>query len=77
MNQKGAALIVFFILVAAGAAVLITIFATGITKNPLTKLLKTQEPSVVLAAEYKNPFDEETQYVNPFSEYKNPFDLLK
>lgn len=32
------------------------------------------EPSVVLTAEYENPFDKKTQYTNPFSTYKNPFD---
>lgn len=28
---------------------------------------------VELKSEYKNPFDKETQYVNPFNQYKNPF----
>ena len=31
---------------------------------------------VELKTEYKNPFDKETQYVNPFLTYKNPFNNL-
>lgn len=30
-------------------------------------------PKVELKSEYKNPFDKNTQYVNPFDQYKNPF----
>ena len=30
-------------------------------------------PKVELQETYKNPFDKETQYVNPFDKYKNPF----
>jgi len=36
-----------------------------------------QQSSVVLKKEYKNPFDKNSQYVNPFAQYKNPFDSLK
>lgn len=36
-----------------------------------------KEPEVVVNTEYQNPFDKNTQYVNPFSQYKNPFDSLK
>lgn len=34
------------------------------------------QASVQLDVQYKSPFDEKTQYVNPFSEQKNPFDQL-
>lgn len=34
--------------------------------------LALKEPNVVLAAEYENPFEEETE--NPFAEDENPFD---
>lgn len=37
----------------------------------------TNESTVTLKTDYQNPFDKNTQYVNPFSEYKNPFDSLK
>ena len=44
----------------------------GVIKNPFSKELK-----VPLTEVYQNPFDQNTQYVNPFSEYKNPFDSLE
>ncbi|TSC65905.1 MAG: Uncharacterized protein CEO21_303 [Microgenomates group bacterium Gr01-1014_80] len=34
---------------------------------------KKQATNVELKSEYKNPFNKETQYVNPFETYKNPF----
>lgn len=45
-------------------------------KSFITKS-QPQQSSVVLNKEYKNPFDKNAQYVNPFSKYKNPFDSLK
>ena len=46
----------------------------GVIKNPLSNLKLGQSvPKVDLKKEYKNPFDKETQYVNPFETYKNPF----
>ena len=33
-------------------------------------------PTVKLETEYKNPFNRNTQYANPFDEYKNPFASL-
>lgn len=48
------------------------LLALGIIRNPFEKELK-----VPLSEVYQNPFDQKTQYVNPFSNYKNPFDSLK
>lgn len=47
--------------------------------KPLVTELKNQpqQSNVSLKKDYKNPFDKDTQYVNPFSQYKNPFDSLK
>lgn len=39
--------------------------------------LVLEEPNVVLAAEYENPFEEETQYENPFSDEANPFEDMQ
>ena len=36
-----------------------------------------KKASVDLKKEYKNPFKQETQYVNPFETYKNPFTINK
>ncbi|MEK7561298.1 MAG: hypothetical protein AAB541_00340 [Patescibacteria group bacterium] len=39
-------------------------------KTPFTQ----KEPTAVeLKTDYKNPFNKETQYVNPFDQTKNPF----
>lgn len=49
------------------------------SKKPTTRAPNTtkQASTVAPKTEYDNPFDENTQYVNPFSSYKNPFDILK
>lgn len=52
------------------------------TKAPQSSVIPTaiptaQQSNVSLKKEYKNPFDKNAQYVNPFSQYKNPFDSLK
>ena len=50
----------------------------GAIKNPAPSIIKIPtEGQVKLTAEYKNPLDASSQYVNPFSGYKNPFDALK
>ncbi len=38
---------------------------------------KKEVSTVAPKTEYDNPFDKDSQYVNPFSSYKNPFDNLK
>ena len=32
---------------------------------------------VALKTEYQNPFDRDSQYVNPFDEFKSPFQSLQ
>lgn len=52
----------------------------NLAKSLVTKpnaQLQPQQSNVSLKTDYKNPFDKDTQYVNPFSQYKNPFDSLK
>lgn len=53
-------------------ALIYVLLVLGIIKNPFSK-----ELNVSLREVYENPFDKDTQYVNPFSEYKNPFDNLE
>lgn len=72
MPQKGIALLIPLVLVAAVALFFYLLISQGIITNPLSK-----EPIVKLKTEYKNPFAKGSQYVNPFSGYKNPFDNLK
>lgn len=33
--------------------------------------------AISLNEDYRNPFDQESQYVNPFSEFKSPFHSLQ
>lgn len=38
---------------------------------------KPEQSTISLTKDYKNPFEKDAQYINPFSQYKNPFDVLK
>lgn len=35
-----------------------------------------KKAQIELQTQFQNPFDKDSQYVNPFSKYKNPFDQL-
>lgn len=72
-NKRGIAHILVLLFLLAIPLIIIAVLAlTGKINIPgLSK-----QPNVKLKSEYKNPFDKETQYVNPFSEYKNPFDNI-
>ena len=63
--------IVLLVAIAAIASAYV-LLVLGVIKNPFPKELK-----VPLTEVYQNPFDQNTQYVNPFSAYKNPFDSLE
>ena len=63
---------ILLLVVIAAIASAYVLLVLGVIKNPFSKELR-----VPLHAVYENPFDKETQYVNPFSEYKNPFDYLE
>lgn len=39
--------------------------------------LKKEPTKVELKTEYKNPFNKDTQFVNPFDQTKNPFAVAK
>lgn len=80
MNQKGVihlALPLILLLLLGGAVFLLVYF--GIITNPFKNLpiLGQKGPKVDVKSEYKNPFDKNTQYVNPFETYKNPFVVSK
>lgn len=42
-------------------------------KNPLKVSSGKPPTNITLKSEYKNPFKQSTQYVNPFTEFKSPF----
>ena len=60
-------IVIIVVLIAAGLALVYFV----ILKKPLPSL--QGGPKVELKTTYKNPFNKDTQYVNPFQEYKNPF----
>lgn len=74
MNQRGnialIPLIIILLLIIAGVAYFV--ISKGNIKNPLQK-----QPEGQLKTFYKNPFKEESHYLNPFDEYKNPFDVIR
>lgn len=77
MNKKRVVilLVAFFVLVLVVGGALILF---GVIKNPIGNLPLLQKgPKVSIETEYQNPFDKETQYVNPFQGYKNPFVVAK
>lgn len=81
-SQKGVvALAVPLLLLLAAAAVIFILISQGLIKIP-SKIVPSlpgqkKEPTVQLQKQYQNPFDKDSQYVNPFSQYKNPFDTLR
>lgn len=82
MNNKGFAhLVLILILVIAVAVVYFVLQTTGQSLLPGAGNNQTvnnnSDGKVVLKTDYQNPFDKNTQYVNPFASYKNPFDNLR
>lgn len=81
MNQRGVvALAAPLIMLLVAAVIVFILISQGLIKNPLKSVTlpgQSKEPTVSLQKQYQNPFDKNTQYVNPFSEFKNPFDLIK
>lgn len=83
MREKGAAPLLIVVLLAIVLAVSGTFFY--VSKQKKSALDATPAPivspfasaSATLKEAYNNPFDEKTQYQNPFEESKNPFDNLQ
>ena len=77
-NQKGVIHLVMplLLLIIVSGIILISL---GVVKNPLANLpiISQLGANVAVKEEYKNPFNKETQYVNPFETYKNPFVVAK
>ena len=78
-NQKGVVHPHLLLVVAAVIAVWAIVGYLLLTKflNISLPGLSPKEPKVALKTEYKNPFEKESQYVNPFDQFKNPFHNLK
>ncbi len=83
LAQSGIAHLILLLVAVIFISALLLLVSSGIIKNP-TQLIRdkvqknsVKEPAVKLLSSYRNPFDKNSQYVNPFSAYKNPFDSLK
>lgn len=78
LKEKGSMLLIVLLALVAIAGILFLLFS----KNPnllpsqLTKST-TPTPTVSMEKKYDNPFEEKTQYQNPFSQTQNPFDNVK
>ncbi|OGM32668.1 hypothetical protein A2803_01250 [Candidatus Woesebacteria bacterium RIFCSPHIGHO2_01_FULL_44_21] len=81
MQQRGIIHLLPLVLVGVLVVVLLAlaVLSGGLPKSVQQTLLRStpESVSVSLSQEYNNPFDSNSQYVNPFSTYKNPFDLAK
>lgn len=75
MSQRGIIHLLPLLLIAA-VVIGVILVITGKLKAPSLPFLSKQ-PKVELKTEYNNPFNKETQYVNPFETYKNPFTVAK
>lgn len=79
MGQRGAVHLLPLLAISAVIVLLgFLLVSKDLIQNPITEIArKFQKPSVEPKTTYTNPFEADTQYVNPFSQYKNPFDILK
>ena len=69
MNQRGVIHLLPLLLILAAVAVAVYFVVKGNINIPFLQ----KKASVEIKTTYKNPFDKNTQYVNPFEKYKNPF----
>jgi len=71
-KKKSTSLIAILAVVLVVVLILIGLGVIKVPSTPISTILQ-KKPIVELKTEYKNPFDKEAQYVNPFEKYKNPF----
>lgn len=77
-SNRGFALLVVLLAIAGLVSLGAFTFLNSTGFKKLTSYNRTleialEEPNVVLAAEYENPLEDETQYENPFNDEPNPF----
>jgi hypothetical protein len=76
-SEKGSVLIILVLFFAA-TVLTIAFFVYKTLTNSTKKIAQQSEViQIALKNEYENPFEETTQYQNPFDEYHNPFDDIK
>lgn len=72
MYQRGVIHLLPLLIVVVVVVVGIYLVVQGTIKLPSVPLLQ-KKPKVELKTSYENPFNKDTQYVNPFEKSKNPF----
>lgn len=80
MKEKGIVhliLVLVIVIVAAVAVFLLQNSGKYSIPGLQNKQSTADKRSVSLKNDYQNPFDKNTQYINPFAVYKNPFDSVK
>lgn len=77
LNQKGSVFVIFILFFVAILGVAAFVVYKTISTSTKKIAQSSQALAVAVKEEYKNPFDKNTQYQNPFNSYKNPFDELK
>ena len=76
-QQRGSVVLFLLLIFLIAGSIAAFVVYNGVNTSS-QKAAKTQETvAVALKKEYQNPFDENTQYTNPFSDYHNPFEGLK
>ncbi|MBI4097886.1 MAG: hypothetical protein HY426_02495 [Candidatus Levybacteria bacterium] len=77
-DKRKLAVFLFPVFAVLTLILVLTLFFINSKKPTTPTPTTTKEVSTVAPkTEYSNPFDKDSQYVNPFSSYKNPFDNLK
>lgn len=87
LHRKRISIFTILLLLFLGGSIWIFLVQIKVLSNPFlaadseTVVLPTPRPTstveIPVETQYENPFDENTQYVNPFSNYQNPFDSIK
>ncbi len=72
---------VFFVVLIVLALLVLVLLAAGRRGGeplePLAILPQQRGAPPKISETYKNPFERETQYVNPFADFKSPFQALQ
>lgn len=79
MPQKGAIALVPLVVLIVGVILAVTLFSKiSFNKPQVAKKANNGAALVAVKLEYQNPFDDKTQYQNPFPKdnYDNPIDDL-
>lgn len=77
-GQPRQAALLVIVLVVVVVLVLVVLAAGQRGKDVLGPLTGKKQPTTPqLSKSYANPFEPETQYVNPFAEFKSPFQSLQ